>query len=73
VRDLVQRRSRLAGIVRALEAVGPVGTLDRGYAIVTRAVDGRLVRTTEQVRVGDDIDTRLADGNLRSRITKSGK
>lgn len=72
-RDLVQRRSRLAGIVRALEAVGPVGTLDRGYAIVTRAVDGKLVRTTEQVRVGDDIDTRLADGNLRSRITKSGK
>jgi exodeoxyribonuclease VII large subunit len=72
-RDLVQRRSRLAGIVRALQAVGPVGTLDRGYAIVTRTVDGKLVRRTEQVRVGDDIDTRLAHGKLRSRITRQDK
>ncbi len=72
VRYLVQRRSRLAGIVRALEAVGPVGTLDRGYAIVTRARDGKLVRASKQVNVGEEINTRLADGRLRSTITKQG-
>ncbi len=71
-RQLAQRRSRLAGIVRALEAVGPVGTLERGYAIVTRARDGTLVRTAKQVNVGEEIDTRLADGRLRSTVKKRG-
>jgi len=67
-RLLVQQQSRLTGILRALEAVGPVATLDRGYAIVTRARDGKLVRAAEQVRIGEEIDTRLADGRLRSTV-----
>ena len=69
-RDLVQRQSHLGGLVRALEAVGPVATLDRGYAIVTRAADGQLVRASDQVAVGEEIDTRLASGNLGSKITR---
>lgn len=72
-RDLMSRRSRLAGIVRAMEAVSPGRTLDRGYAIVTRANDGTLVRHMEQVNVDDEIDTRLADGELRSTVTKRAK
>ena len=67
-RLLVQQQSRLTGILRALEAVSPVATLDRGYAIVARARDGKLVRAANQVRVGEDIDTRLADGRLLSTI-----
>ena len=63
-----QRRSRLNGIHRALEAVGPVATLDRGYAIVTLATDGKLIRGSRQVTVGDEIDTRLASGSLRSTV-----
>jgi exodeoxyribonuclease VII large subunit len=69
-RDLMQRRARLAGIVRAMEAVSPGRTLERGYAIVTRADDGALVRGSNQVRVGDEIDTRLASGQLRSTVKK---
>ncbi len=61
---------RLAALVRALQAVSPGRTLDRGYAIVTRADDGALVRGVEQVQIGDAIDTRLADGGLRSTVTK---
>jgi exodeoxyribonuclease VII large subunit len=67
-RLLVQQQSRLSNILRALQAVGPAATLDRGYAIVTRARDGKLVRAANQVRVGEEIDTRLADGRLRSTI-----
>ena len=67
-RDLLQRRTRLAGIVRALEAVSPGRTLERGYAIVTRSDDGTLIRASKQVSTGDDIDTRLASGQLRSTV-----
>jgi len=69
-RDLAQRQSRLGGLVRALEAVGPVATLDRGYAIVTRAADGELIRASDQLTVGEEIDTRLACGRIGSRVTK---
>jgi exodeoxyribonuclease VII large subunit len=67
-RILVDRRTRLAGVARALEAVSPGRTLERGYAIVTRVADGKLVRASKQVEVGEDIDTRLADGRLRSTV-----
>ncbi len=69
-RDLAERRTRLASIVRAMQAVSPVHTLERGYAIVTRADDGKLVRASTQVTVGDEIDTRLASGQLRSSIKR---
>jgi exodeoxyribonuclease VII large subunit len=67
-RILLDRRSRLAALARAMQAVSPERTLDRGYAIVTRARDGALVRRAEQVAVGEEIDTRLADGGLRSTV-----
>jgi exodeoxyribonuclease VII large subunit len=69
-RNLLARRSQLAGLMRAMEAVSPGRTLDRGYAIVTRADDGKLVRGSHQVALGDAIDTRLANGGLRSTVTK---
>ena len=71
-RELAQRRSRLGALVRALEAVGPVATLDRGYAIVTRTADGKLVRASEELNIGDEVDTRLASGHLRSTVNWRG-
>lgn len=68
--NLVARHSLLAGLVRAMEAVSPGRTLDRGYAIVTRVEDGKLVRASNQVAVGEEIHTRLASGQLRSTVKK---
>jgi exodeoxyribonuclease VII large subunit len=67
-RALGDRRSLLAALARALETVSPMRTLDRGYAIVTRSRDGTLVRSSKQVRAGEDIDTRLAEGRLRATV-----
>jgi exodeoxyribonuclease VII large subunit len=69
-RNLTAQYTRLAALVRAMEAVSPGRTLDRGYAIVTRAVDGKLVRAANEVAVGDEIDTRLASGQLRSTVKR---
>ncbi len=53
-------------------SVGPVATLDRGYAIVTRAADGELIRASDQLSIGEEITTRLASGHIGSRVTKRG-
>jgi exodeoxyribonuclease VII large subunit len=59
---------QLEALARALGAVSPLGTLARGFAVVTRAADGRLVSDAAQVSVGDQIDARLAVGGLRATV-----
>ena len=60
---------RLSLATRALDAVSPLRTLERGFAILTRASDGAVLTRTEAVEVGEDIEARLAHGTLRARVT----
>lgn len=67
-RQLTSLQQRLALAARTLDAVSPLGTLQRGFAIVTRASDGALLQDAAAIAVDDLIDTRLARGRLRSRV-----
>jgi len=53
---------------RTLNSVSPLATLNRGFAIVTRAADGALLTDAASVGVGDTIEARLASGALSARI-----
>jgi len=61
-------RARMDLGMRALNAVSPLATLDRGYAIVTRSADGQLLRSAEQVAAGEDIEARLSKGRVVARV-----
>jgi exodeoxyribonuclease VII large subunit len=52
----------------ALEALDPSAVLARGYSITRRAEDGALVRSTSEVAEGTALETRVADGTLRSIV-----
>ncbi len=67
---LIERRQALARIDSLLRAVGPQATLDRGYAIVTDRA-GQLVKSSAQIKAGDSLTTRLAEGRLESVVTAS--
>lgn len=67
-RQLQRDALRLRGIARSLEAVSPLATVARGYAILTRTDDGRLVRSSQQVQQGDQLQARLAEGQLQLRV-----
>lgn len=60
---------RLALAQRALNAVSPLATLTRGFAIVTRKEDGALLTDARSVADGQEIEARLARGTLRARVT----
>ncbi len=60
-------RHRLAELVRALNAVSPLATLQRGYAILLDRDSGRVLRSTEQVRSAPHLLARLADGDVPLR------
>ena len=66
-RALARRALQLRGIARSLEAVSPLATVARGYAIVQRA-DGQVVRSIDDVREGEAVQARFADGSLQLRV-----
>lgn len=66
---LLRRRSRLEQIEHQLKALSPVAILERGYALVFDSY-GKLVKSSTQVEVGDEISARLSQGSLTAKVTK---
>ncbi len=62
------RREHLAGLAHALDALSPLGTLARGYAILRRAPEGAVIRDAAQVAKGDLIEARLGRGGITARV-----
>jgi exodeoxyribonuclease VII large subunit len=69
---LALARGRLQAALQTLHATSPIATLGRGYAIVTRAADGAVLRDPAAAPPGTDIDARLARGTLRARVLSGG-
>jgi exodeoxyribonuclease VII large subunit len=67
-RRLEQARRRFIESATRLDALSPLGVLARGYALVRRAADGRIVRSPRDVRPSDRLDVRLAEGSLSARV-----
>jgi exodeoxyribonuclease VII large subunit len=70
-RGLQARTGLLREIGRGLHAISPLATLGRGYAILQRD-DGRAVRSADEVKDGDTLRARLAEGALRLRVEAKG-
>jgi len=64
---VTSRAERLHGLERQVAAYNPLAVLERGYSIARRA-DGRIVRATGDVKVGDTVTTRLARGEFTSEV-----
>ena len=65
-----ERKASLDTLIRETEALSPLAVLSRGYSVTTDA-DGRIIRSRGDATPGQEIVTRLMDGELRS-IVKEG-
>lgn len=66
-RRLARARSEIRSTGRALHALSPFATLERGYAIV-RGEGGQVLVAANTVAPGDRVDVRLARGALDARV-----
>lgn len=57
-------RDRLRELARTLQAVSPLATLDRGYAVLSDSMTGRVIGSAAAVMPGDRVQAQLADGRL---------
>ncbi|MBI5960752.1 MAG: exodeoxyribonuclease VII large subunit [Chloroflexi bacterium] len=71
--DLARQRERLASQTRALESASPLALLQRGYALVTRAGDGRRVSSVNDAAEGTLLHITLHDGRLTASVQKREK
>ena len=67
-RRLRDEQARWGQLARDLHTLSPLNTLSRGYAIVSRKEDGRVIHASNEVEIGDKIDARLSQGRLLCRI-----
>jgi exodeoxyribonuclease VII large subunit len=61
-------QERLEGLARHLAALAPERVLKRGYSITTKRRDGSIVRNPNDVKPGERIVTRVAEGEFESRV-----
>ena len=59
---------RLEAGLRQLNAVNPLATLNRGYAILNRLPDGALLNSCLDIEPGGQLQARLSDGTLLCRV-----
>ena len=71
-RHLERRRGLLSAAATRLDALSPLAVLGRGYALVRRERDGRIVREAGDVELGDRLELRLARGQIEAEVTRLG-
>lgn len=62
------QRTQIEHLAQIIRAMDPQTVLRRGYAIVHH--QGELVKNPSQLREGDDIELRLAEGTLSATLSQ---
>jgi exodeoxyribonuclease VII large subunit len=65
---LETKKKELISGVRLLNSVSPLEVLSRGYSI-TQTENGKVVHSTQDVKTGDTLETRLHSGKVISKVT----
>ena len=65
-----ERRQRFAALCASLHAMSPLAVLARGYA-VARTANGTVLRSADEVTVGETIDVTLGRGSLVCTVNET--
>jgi exodeoxyribonuclease VII large subunit len=71
-RRIARARASLDSGIAALHVLGPEATLERGYAIVRRAADERIVRDPVEAPPGTRLSVRVARGEIPATADPRG-
>lgn len=68
---ILNSRARLAISSEKCNALSPLSVLTRGYSVVE--AEGKIVRSRNDVNIGDELSVRVTDGVIKARATEIGK
>ena len=67
------RHELVAAHARQMNAVSPLETIGRGYAVLTAAETGEVVSRVAQVGKGDEVTAQLSDGFVDLSVNRTRK
>lgn len=67
---LEKNKHRFQSAVRLLNTLSPLKTLDRGYALVTHTGTQTPITSSNQIKTGSQLTTRVAEGEFSCEVTK---
>ncbi len=67
--QLERKRQRCLTLAHSLDTVSPLATLQRGYSITMDAATGEVIAESNDLDIGQLLETRLAQGLISSKIT----
>lgn len=62
------KQSKLVRVTSLLDSLSPLKVVDRGYSIVSKK--NQVVKASDQLKVGDQIDVKLAHGSVSATVDK---
>ncbi len=66
-------KSRFTAAESRLRLLGPEQVLARGYSITMDAATGKVLHAAAEAKIGQQLRTRLAQGELASNVSRTGK
>ena len=70
-RHLGRKRQSMERVTASLGALNPLAVLSRGYALVQTEA-GKVIPAAAELKVGDRVSLRFADGSARVRVEEKG-
>ena len=64
------KKRRFIQLTSSLDAMSPLKVLSRGYSM-TKDADGNILRSIENVHVGDELEIMLEDGTVQAVVQKA--
>ncbi len=61
-----RKKQSLSVSISKLDGLSPLGTIARGFSVASR--EGKLVKSVNQVKCGDDIDIKVSDGTISAVV-----
>ena len=61
-------QNRLQLVSRSLNSVSPLGTLDRGYAIVSEVNTNKIITNPDSLKINSKLEIRLAKGKITAAV-----
>jgi exodeoxyribonuclease VII large subunit len=65
---IFKEQERIHFLENTARLINPENVLKRGYTLTLK--EGKIIKSTKQINLNEEIETRFADGTVKSKIVK---
>jgi exodeoxyribonuclease VII large subunit len=66
------KNSQFSGLIEKLSSLNPLSILARGYSVTFKMPEGKIIKDTKFIKVGETIKTKVHKGEIVSKVTEVG-